>query len=47
MAAPGPKAKRTVQSRWVDATTGELVIEQDWGAAKPFTARYKRVGSEL
>ena len=32
----------TVQKRWVDAPSGELVITQDWGGKKPFVAHYAR-----
>ena len=31
-----------LQRRWVDRLTGRLVIEQDWGAGKKFTARFER-----
>ena len=36
------RGRPTVQRRWVEAATGELVITQDWGASKIFTARYKK-----
>lgn len=32
----------TVQRRWVDQKTDELVVSQDWGGKKPFIARYAR-----
>ena len=39
--AAGPDATPTEQLRYVTAT-GELVITQDWGTNKQFTAWYKK-----
>ena len=36
------KGVPTVQKRWVDPSTDELIVEQDWGAKYKCTVRYKR-----
>jgi hypothetical protein len=36
------KGRPTVQRRWVCPTTGRLVIKQDWGGKKIFTAYFSR-----
>jgi hypothetical protein len=36
----------TVQRRWLDSSSGELIISQDWGGKRgPFVARFARRGS--
>ena len=34
--------RSTVQRRWIDSATGELVIAQDWGGEKTFVAYFTR-----
>lgn len=36
------EGKPNTMKRWVDPATGELVITQDWGTGKVFTARFER-----
>lgn len=32
----------TVQKRWVDSSSGQLVISQAWGGKRPFIARFAK-----
>ena len=36
------KGRPTVQRRWIDGATGQLIIKQSWGGKQDFTAYYTR-----
>ena len=36
------KGRPTVQRRWVDPASGQLVISQSWGGKADFVARYNK-----